>query len=550
MIGYNCKYAPVEIMAGFGENCVLMNNEADNFDYSSAMLHPNMCSHAKAMLEDIHIGSYNGIVLMNCCDSSRRVADSAVAENLDFSYFLDLPDCSAECAVERFKNELLRLIKKHENNSGKVFNVKSFLSAFQSGRKIPQNKFVAVLGARSSETLIKAAEKCFAGVDIYDMTCSSSREVAAFEADENEPLESIMQKYSRALLSQSPCMRMRNTDRRADLTENENCVGIIYSTVKFCDYYDFEYSKIKNTKLPVIRVETDYTNQSYGQLLTRIEGFAETVNKIKGEKKAVNLSGKYYAGIDSGSTSTELVVIDKSGKIINNVMVRTGANAASGAKKALEKSGVDLKDIVLTVATGYGRKNIDFADSDVTEITCHAKGAKHLFDSVETIIDIGGQDSKVIRLDENGKVSGFAMNDKCAAGTGRFLENMAKVLELDMSDMALKGLDYKKDLTISSMCTVFAESEVVSLIAQNYSVSDIVHGLNKSVAVKTRALVGNSVKKGSVMMTGGVANNKGVVTELEKIMNTKIFVPENPEFCGALGAALIAVEQTQGNMDL
>lgn len=138
------------------------------------------------------------------------------------------------------------------------------------------------------------------------------------------------------------------------------------------------------------------------------------------------------------------------------------------------------------------------------------------------------------------------MNDKCAAGTGRFLENMAKVLELDMGDMALKGLDYKKDLTISSMCTVFAESEVVSLIAQNHSAADIVHGLNKSVAVKTKALVGNSVNKSTVMMTGGVANNKGVVSELEKILNTKIFVPENPEFCGALGAALIAIEQAQG----
>ena len=142
------------------------------------------------------------------------------------------------------------------------------------------------------------------------------------------------------------------------------------------------------------------------------------------------------------------------------------------------------------------------------------------------------------------------MNDKCAAGTGRFLENMAKVLELDMGDMALKGLDYKKDLTISSMCTVFAESEVVSLIAQNHSAADIVHGLNKSVAVKTKALVGNSVNKGTVMMTGGVANNKGVVSELEKILNTKIFVPENPEFCGALGAALIAIEQAQGKADV
>lgn len=550
MIGYNCKYAPVEIMAGFGEDCVLINNEADNFDYSSSVLHPNMCSHAKAMLEDIHKGGYDGLLLMNCCDSSRRTADSVNDEKPGISCFLDLPDCSSECAVERFKNELLGLIAELENKTGKPFDVSSFLSSFKSDEKPCQNKYVAVLGARSSKTLIKAAKNCFSDVDVCDMTCSNNRKVPLFETEENEPIESIIQKYARALLSQSPCMRMRNIDRRADLTENENCVGIIYSTVKFCDYYDFEYSRLKTGKIPMIRVETDFTNQSYGQLMTRIEGFAETVGKTKGEHKKMNSAGKYYAGIDSGSTSTELVVADNSGKIISNVMVRTGANAASGAKKALEKSGVDLNDIVLTVATGYGRKNIDFADSDVTEITCHAKGAKHLFDRVETIIDIGGQDSKVIRLDENGKVCGFVMNDKCAAGTGRFLVNMAKVLELDMGDMALKGLDYKKDLTISSMCTVFAESEVVSLIAQNHSAADIVHGLNKSVAVKTKALVGNSVNKGTVMMTGGVANNKGVVSELEKILNTKIFVPENPEFCGALGAALIAIEQAQGKADV
>ena len=134
------------------------------------------------------------------------------------------------------------------------------------------------------------------------------------------------------------------------------------------------------------------------------------------------------------------------------------------------------------------------------------------------------------------------MNDKCAAGTGRFLENMAKVLELDMSEMAKIGLNYKNDLTISSMCTVFAESEVVSHIAENYSVEDIVHGLNKSVAVKTNTLLSSAKDKSKVMMTGGVANNKGVVSELEKLLKTKIFIPENPEFCGALGAALIAAE--------
>ena len=151
----------------------------------------------------------------------------------------------------------------------------------------------------------------------------------------------------------------------------------------------------------------------------------------------------------------------------------------------------------------------------------------------------------MISLDKDGKVVGFVMNDKCAAGTGRFLENMAKVLELDMNDMANVGLHYKTDLTISSMCTVFAESEVVSLIAENHTVADIVHGLNKSVATKTKALANSAKDLRAVMMTGGVANNKGVVSELEKQLKAKIYIPEHPEFCGALGAALIAAEQIQ-----
>lgn len=387
-----------------------------------------------------------------------------------------------------------------------------------------------------------AAEKCFGSMEIYDLTCAQNRSVKPIDAKADDPLEEIMLKYAKALFSQTPCMRMQDIRSREMLAENENCAGIIYNTIKFCDYYDFEYSRLKNLKTPIIRIETDFTNQSYGQLLTRLEGFAETVCKTNVRKAKGNMNGKYFAGIDSGSTSTELVVIDENKNVVKNVMVRTGANAAQGAKNALEKSGVPLSDISYIVATGYGRKNIDFANDDVTEITCHAKGAEYLCKGVKTIIDIGGQDSKVISLDENGGVTGFVMNDKCAAGTGRFLENMAKVLELDMSEMAKIGLNYKNDLTISSMCTVFAESEVVSLIAENYSVEDIVHGLNKSVAVKTNTLLSSAKDKSKVMMTGGVANNKGVVSELEKLLKTKIFIPENPEFCGALGAALIAAE--------
>ncbi len=542
MIGYNCKYAPVEILAGFGEKCELINNEASNFDYASSKLHPNMCSHAKAMLEEIHNGNYNELLFMNCCDSSRRIFDSLKEENIGFSYCIDLPSCSSHCAVEKFRDDLSDFITSYEKYSGKAFNKKLFLSAFKEKQNLPKDKFIAILGARSSKTLLDVTKACFDGLDILDLTCANSREVLSIDADENSSLDDMMLKYAKALMAQTPCMRMQDIKSRETLLESENCVGVIYSTIKFCDYYDFEFSKLKNLNTPIIRIETDFTNQSYGQLLTRIEGFAETISKTDNKRKTINMNGKYFVGIDSGSTSTELVAIDKNLHIVKTVMVRTGANAGVGAKNALEKAGIDKKDISLIVATGYGRKNIDFADDNVTEITCHAKGAKHLYPDVKTIIDIGGQDSKVISLDESGKVTGFVMNDKCAAGTGRFLENMAKVLEISIDEMAQIGLKYKNDLTISSMCTVFAESEVVSLIAENYSVADIVHGLNKSVAVKTKALASSAKDKSAIMMTGGVANNKGVVCELEKQLKAKIFIPEHPEFCGALGAALIASE--------
>lgn len=542
MIGYNCKYTPVEILAGFGEKCELMNKEAENFNYSSNILHPNMCSHAKAMLEEIHSGVYDKFVFMNCCDSSRRAADAVMNDKSKFTYCFDLPTCSSACGVEKLKNELIDFIRFYENQTGKKFDVQLFLSSFNGENCVPKGKYIAVLGARSSKTLLDAAEKCFGSMEIYDLTCAQNRSVKPIDAKADDPLEEIMLKYAKALFSQAPCMRMQDIRSREMLAENENCAGIIYSTIKFCDYYDFEYSRLKNLKTPIIRIETDFTNQSYGQLLTRLEGYAETVCKTNIRKAKGDMNGKYFAGIDSGSTSTEIVVIDENKNVVKNVMVRTGANAAQGAKNALRKSGIALDDISYIVATGYGRKNIDFANDDVTEITCHAKGAEYLCKGVKTIIDIGGQDSKVISLDENGGVTGFVMNDKCAAGTGRFLENMAKVLELDMSEMAKIGLNYKNDLTISSMCTVFAESEVVSLIAENYSVEDIVHGLNKSVAVKTNTLLPSAKDKSKVMMTGGVANNKGVVSELEKLLKTKIFIPENPEFCGALGAALIAAE--------
>lgn len=253
-----------------------------------------------------------------------------------------------------------------------------------------------------------------------------------------------------------------------------------------------------------------------------------------------------YVGIDIGSTASKVVV---RGDANAHFVLPTGWSSKETTKKIkehLKELGADVEnEDTRVVATGYGRVAVDFADHVITEITCHARGAHFLNPEVRTVIDIGGQDSKVIRLDENGAVANFVMNDKCAAGTGRFLEMMARTMEMDLDQMSEAGLTYKEDITISSMCTVFAESEVVSLIAQNKETDDIVHGLNKAVASKTASLAKRVGGEERYMMTGGVSKNKGLVKTLEEKLGTTLVISDKAQLCGALGAALFAMDMVQ-----
>ena len=251
----------------------------------------------------------------------------------------------------------------------------------------------------------------------------------------------------------------------------------------------------------------------------------------------------YAIGIDIGSTCAKTAVLAADGSFALLSARPTGWSSVDTAEsiRAELKAAHFSPETYPCVATGYGRVAVPYAGKSVTEITCHARGAHALNPAVRTIIDIGGQDSKVINLDETGHVSGFMMNDKCAAGTGRFLEMMARTLELDMEEMSRRGLTWEKELTISSMCTVFAESEVISLIADNHTDSDIIHGLNQSIAGKTAAMAARAKGQPPYMMTGGVARNRGVVQALEEKLGAKLFISENPDLCGALGAALFAL---------
>ncbi len=207
---------------------------------------------------------------------------------------------------------------------------------------------------------------------------------------------------------------------------------------------------------------------------------------------------------------------------------------------ALEEAGVPQADNV--VATGYGRRSITFANKAVSEITAHAKGVHFLYPDVCGIIDIGGQDSKVIVI-EHGRVADFQMNDKCAAGTGRFLEHTARALEVSVDEMGRLAMAAQEPASISSMCTVFAESEVITLRAQGCTKEDIAAGLVDSIARRVAAMARPMGLKKHVALVGGVAKNEGIRAALERALDTKLFVPDEPQITGALGAALIAGEK-------
>ncbi len=600
---YVCKYTPLELLAAFGGECENLNTMPEGFDYADEIAHPNICGFGKSVLEAVLAGQVKELVLVNCCDTIRSVYDLLEdSGQLDFLYMLDMlhtmspvsadtgdaanvpihavnreryrahrpegdlhgtgnPKGAARadtiCSRERVAAQLKDLAQKYGEYKGREFDYEAFCKAFQPKERT-QEPHLAVLGARMGDELFEMTEKSMP-LPVVNETCVNNRSVAWTFAEPQElgagsgeaaccaDFDALMDWYAGELLGQLPCMRMLDTAGRKQLYQDPSLKGIIYHTVKFCDFYSFEYADIKSyTDVPILKIESDYTVQSSGQLLTRLEAFAESLalnpkimknisrpdlsagkgdgtgldgnmagtddgsNFAPGQhEKGAHMGKGYFAGIDSGSTSTDVVILNKEKEIVAGIILPTGAGAAIGAERALEQAleqaHLKREDIDAVVTTGYGRTAIQVGDKSITEITCHARGAHFLNPSVRTVVDIGGQDSKVIRLDADGSVKNFVMNDKCAAGTGRFLEMMARTMEMTLDEIGKAGLSYDEDITISSMCTVFAESEVVSLIAQNKKPDDIVHGLNKAVAAKTAALVKRVGGEEAYMMTGGVA---------------------------------------------
>ena len=253
---------------------------------------------------------------------------------------------------------------------------------------------------------------------------------------------------------------------------------------------------------------------------------------------------KYFCGCDAGSTYTKCVIIDENGKILAAVTKRSRINPVLSAKDALDEavSQVDglnsAEELTYLIGTGYGRNKVPFADENISEISCHAMGVHVTDPSVKAIIDIGGQDVKGIAIDTDGTVLNFAMNDKCAAGTGRFFESMARAFEMSLDEFSNLSLTAKNVIPITAQCAVFAESEVISLVGEGKPMEEIAAGIQLSVAKRCFVMAKKAGAADSVTLTGGCAKNEGLKKAIEKVLKINVVdLPTDPQLMGALGAA-------------
>ncbi len=261
----------------------------------------------------------------------------------------------------------------------------------------------------------------------------------------------------------------------------------------------------------------------------------------------------YAAGVDVGSTQTKAIVIDEQGRIAGRAIIDTGANVVTAAEKAylaaLAEGGIAEAEVGYIVGTGYGRYKVTFGDTQVTEISCHARGAVHMFASTRTVLDMGGQDTKAIRIRPNGEVLDFCMNDKCAAGTGRFLQAAAFALEIPLADLGTTALRAEKAVAISTTCTVFAESEVLSWLGKGKKIEDILLGVHRSIATRSIGLLRRVGIEDQVTFTGGVTRNQGMVQVLNEMLGIQMNISEESHFMGAIGAALFAMDRILGSRE-
>ena len=433
------------------------------------------------------------------------------------------------------------------------------------------------------------------GIIIMDELCSSTRLLQDPVVIDEGSMSSMVTAIAERYLYPCTCPCFTPNDER--ITRLNNHIedyaldGVLFHVLRGCHLNNLEASRIdmelRKHHVSMLKLETEYDEGDVEQIRTRVEAFLEMIKSRKefeitgkqaveevkgfGDAKLEELAGlaeekrligaekgkgkvkarnEYVVGIDVGALYTKMVLL-RGGEIRDKMMDSTTMDPDALAwrmyRKILRKNRLKKKDVRGIIATGQGKNSIGFADKDATEISAFARGAKALMDSVRLVIDIGGQGIRVMDIDETGVMSSFKTNDKCSSGTGTFLDTMAASLGVEPEEMGPLGCDAECPSCVVATCTVFAESEMVSLVAKRIDKGDIIGGLNEMVAKKISAIAKSMGIKGDILLAGGVAQNENVVGELEKRMKHRVTVADDPQFVGAYGAALILAADEGGD---
>jgi predicted CoA-substrate-specific enzyme activase len=571
-IPFFCSYIPVELLTACGHEVVdisVFENEKYSLAYSCS-LHDNICSYAKYLFSKIidDDRQFDFVIVPKVCDAMKQLHSSLCYSGKIESFLLDVPGRTGDQSAKYLSSQYLSLLEKiapdhfHQGKTDLLLAEKYaptvFAHSLNPEEDHGQSVKIGVAGSSYSPALFRDIFKKFNAGGIFLRHCghgivsSGERQFSPTASLEQELLR--LARYS---LQNTICPRSDGgnlTNYIIAEIEKQQLAGLIFTTLKFCDFYAFELEKLKNilpAGFPCLYLENDLSVNSDEQNVTRIEAFMEKImsgqpTTKKSRARAVAPSEIYSIGLDVGSTTTKGIMLKNGQEIIASTIIPTSINMKDSADaafgKLIEQSSIGEENIFRTIYTGYGRTA--FPDREqTTEITCHAAGVNFLRPQSGTIIDIGGQDSKAIRIDEAGNVLRFAMNDKCAAGTGRFLENMVQRMNINFDRFSDLSLAADHPTPISSMCSVFAESEVVSLMTKGIPVGSIARGLNFAIAERVCALVRKIQGEAPFILTGGLSLNAGFTGELENALACRVTIFAEAQLAGAIGAAVIGSRQ-------
>jgi predicted CoA-substrate-specific enzyme activase len=560
-----CSLIPREILeiAGLKPIEIRPSEEPDLAGGYACALCDNICSWARHLIGRLAATDYSAIVVPASCDAMTKLHDALRVEGAAGRLFrLDVPRRDDAAGIRYLAGQYRQLLaalgvtdanfeeamKRRagaqiaDSGTAPAVETQSGVRVGIAGSVFPEGIFVRSL--QSAGAQVHLLRRC--GMPVPRPLPSD-----LFEAD---GVEHFCTRLATHYLRAAVCPRMMGTafaDFLAVQVAGRRLAGLVVPVLKFCDGYHLAVERLKGELppgFPILLVEGDLTTGFGEQTVTRLEAFVETLRDAgpHGTRSPAGAVGSRMAvGVDVGSTQVKAVLMDANHRLactfIRPTTARMTESSADAMAQLLRKAGIARGDVSVLGVTGYGRKSVA-SDAMATEISCHARGVNRFFPEPATVIDVGGQDSKVIVTDRQGRVVRFTMNDKCAAGTGRFIFAMVRALDLDFGGFSTLSLGAEAEVPVTSMCSVFAESEVISLSARGESTAGIARGINASIARRVAGMVRRIDGVPPFVLTGGVSQILGFVRELERELDAPVRVFEHALHAGAIGAALLALE--------